>query len=112
MHALPLEPAVQPARNWPDQRRRKTRSRDAILTACRALISTGTFQPSALQVAKQAGVSVRTVFAVFPAVEWMLTAALDEATKRAVLTLILRECLFPPEADCERVVRAVVFGRC
>jgi len=92
--------------------RRVDRSRAAILQACRALMASGELRPTMIGVAKQAGVSVRTVFAIFPTHDRLLTAALDEPTRRAVLALILRESLFPGSAaDCDRVIRAACFGR-
>ena len=114
MDTLPLDIAAQPARNWPDQRRVKGAARrDRILAETRALIVTGTLRPTVQAVAKLSGCSLRTVFQHFATHDRLLSAALDEPTRRAVLTLILRDSLFPSsQADCDRLVRAVVFGRC
>ncbi len=111
--ALPLDTPAQPPRNYPDMRRvRGTARRDRILAETRALIVTGTLRPTVQAVAKLSGCSLRTVFMHFATHDRLLTAALDEPTRRAVLTLILRDSLFPSsEADCERLIRAVVFGR-
>lgn len=99
----------------PDGRnRRKDRSRAAILQACRRSMCMGELRPTAAAIAKQAGVSVRTVFDVFNGggIDNLWREALDEPTKRAILALVLRDSLFPASAaDCDRVVRAIVFGR-
>ena len=107
-----VSPADLPAAPAPCRRPNFERNRKAILSSCRAAMRSGTFRPSALDVARDANVSIRTVFHHFVNHEALLAAAIeDEQTRRTILALLLRDSLFPSEMDCMRVVKAAVLGR-
>lgn len=112
--AIPFDASNVPLPAKPDGRRRRgARTRDRILLACRALIVSGTLRPTAVQVGKEVRCSTRSVFDHFQSHDALLAEALDEPTRRAVLTLILRDSLFPAsQADQDRLIRAAVYGRC
>lgn len=97
----------------PPRRRNKrgVRSRDAVLKAARAEIATGNFQPTAVQIAKAVPCSTRTVFQHFGDIEKLRAAAVeDEATRTAIVVLLVRNIHLGPE-DRARLVQAVTRGR-
>ncbi len=106
--ALSVSPRRRDGRNF-----RKDRTRAEILQATRSMLATGDFRPTMAAVTKAAGYAIRTGFDIFGSSDALLVLALDdEATRRAILALILRDTLPPQtEADQDRLVRAVVFGR-
>jgi len=108
-----VSPADVPSPRPDGRRDRKSRSREAILSACRASMRSGLFRPFRAGVARDSGVTERTLFAHFQTHEGMLIEALNDAeTQRAILALVLRDSLPPQtEADRNRLLRAIVLGR-
>lgn len=98
----------------PDGRnRRLIRSKTAIMEATRRAMQAGIFQPAAPDVAKAAGVSVRTVFQHYGSIEALRRAALEDPdTERTVLQCIIGvESQHWPIEFWRRVVIAAVLGR-
>lgn len=93
--------AAQGRRRWYARKGRPSAA-DDVLEACRTLMKSGVFQPTAQQVADRAGVAVRTVFQHHASVEEMRLAAIDDEETRLALSIRL----FGKD-----IVRAVVTGR-
>lgn len=112
MDAVPQFPTTS---RHDGRRSRGERSDAAILTAARALMVSGTLQPSMIQVAAAAGRSPRTVFSRFSTVEELRLSAVDDAaTKAAIIERLEQVCGYdialPPEA-LDIIIRALVTGR-
>ncbi len=91
---------------------RKDRTRAALLTAARSMLVTGEFRPTMAAIAKAAGCSARAGFDVGGGIDKLLLLALDQPTRRAILTLVLRDSLSAiSDADANRIVLAIVQGR-
>lgn len=90
---------------------RAVQSQAAVLNACRACLQSGDFRPTAITLARVAGVSVRTVFHHYTGLDEIYREALDPATRDAIRDLILRDCPPISQTDADRLVSAVVFGR-
>lgn len=102
----------------PDGRnRRLIRSKAAIMEATRRAMQSGIFQPAAPEVAKAAGVSVRTVFQHYGNIDALRRAALeDNATFQAILDIAMgstkwREAVTLPIGAGDRIVVGIVLGR-
>ncbi len=105
-HVPSAPPKRRDGRNF-----RKDRTRAAILQATRTMLATGTFRPTIAAIAKASGYAVRTPFEIFGSSDALLLLALDdEPTRRAILSLVLRDCLPPGQADQDRLIRAIVMG--
>jgi AcrR family transcriptional regulator len=93
------------------RRTRSARYRLTILGACSRLMQEGEWQPSFSQVARQAGVSLATVYKHFTPEELRREAAADPETRRSILRRVLgEEQIELPEPVCERLAQAVVLG--
>lgn len=64
---------------------RSTRTRAALLEACRELLRAGTLRPKARDIAHDSGLSVRSVFQHFPDVDSLYIEALGEVETLAVV---------------------------
>ncbi len=107
LHDTTAVPPKRDGRNF-----RKDRSRAEILQAARSMLATGDFRPTMAAVTKAAGYAIRTGFDIFGSIDALLILAIDdEPTRRAMLALILRDTLPPGQADQDRLLRAVLFGR-
>lgn len=104
------ERAIQPAKG-DGRSRRSIQTEAAILQACRTCMTSGDFRPTTVVIARVAGVSIRTVFERFTNLEQLYREALDQPTRDAIRNGILRECLPVGQADTDRLIAAVVFGR-
>lgn len=103
-------PAIGDGRN-----RRSERSKEKALAACRRIMMHGQFQPSVVNIARAADLSVRTIFQHFGSVDALHHEAVQDGVVRdAILTRILgdgwRE-IGGPEEWFDRIVRAAVRGR-
>jgi TetR/AcrR family transcriptional regulator, regulator of autoinduction and epiphytic fitness len=86
---------------------RAQRTRDAIVSACTALLLEGDLRPTAPRIAERAGVSVRSVFMHFEDLEQLFTAVADRffaRTSRQVASI-------DPDAPLERRVGDFVAER-
>ncbi len=92
--------------------RRKPRTRAAIVSACRAFMRAGRFQPPLEDCCEEAGRSSRAAYNAFGTVEALrLEAADDPSTREAIVERVLgceRAVLAPETRD--RLVRALVTG--
>lgn len=102
----------------PDGRnRRMIRSKAAIMEATRRAMQYGIFQPAVTEVAKAAGVSVRTVFQHYGNIEALRRTAIeDDTTFQAILDIAMgstkwREAVTLPIGAGDRIVLAIVLGR-
>ena len=87
--------------------RRSERSREAIVQALISLVGEGVLQPTAEQVAEQAGVGIRTVFRHFSDME-TLNAALNAHIEEELLPILLADA---PEGSLEGRARALIDQR-
>ena len=92
--------------------RRKPRTRAAILSACRAFMRAGRFQPPLEDCCDQAERSARAAYCAFGTVEALrLEAADDPATRDAIVERVLgSECAALSAETRDRLVRALVTG--
>ncbi len=91
---------------------RGERTKRVLLFHCRHAMKSGVFRPAMSDVVKSAGVSVRSGFAHFRCVDEMYLVALkDAATNNAILDAICSNATFASVEECDRIVRAAVFGR-
>lgn len=91
---------------------RKPRTRAAILSACRAFMRAGWFQPPLKDCSDQAGRSTRAAYCAFGTVEALrLEAADDPATRDAIVERVLgSECAALSAEARDRLARALVTG--
>jgi hypothetical protein len=91
---------------------RKPRTRAAILSACRAFMRGGWFQPPLKDCSDQAGRSTRAAYCAFGTVEALrLEAADDPATRDAIVERVLgSECTALSAEARDRLARALVTG--
>jgi len=86
-----------------------------IMAAARARILFGDFRPNVTDVAKDAKVSIRTIFEIYRDHDGLLKAALDDALTYDRLLCVLFQTEIPPwtigTETASRIVGAVVFGR-
>jgi len=99
-------PSEQPKRDG--RSARSDRTREALVSAVLALVDAGNLQPTAQEIAKQAGVSARSVFQHFPEREQLWDAVAWAQFGR------LRERFKPPPAvgSFETRLEAFVAQRC
>ncbi len=91
---------------------RSARTRESLLSACREAMKAGIFRPPMAAICKAVGVSIRSGFQHYGTIDALWTAAIeDPAVSKSILAAILQDSLFPSGADCDRLVRAAVFGR-
>lgn len=84
--------------------RRSLAVKAQLVRTCRAMMVLGNFRPSAEEIAKAAGFSVRTVFQHFAGLDHLHRFAVaDDQTPRAILALVT--------GDEHRLVHAIVTGR-
>ena len=98
----------------PDGRNlRVVRSKAAIMEATRQAMQSGIFQPTVVNIAYAAGVSVRTVFQLYGGIESLRCAAIEDPdTERAILQRIIGvESQHWPIEFWRRVVIAAGLGR-
>ena len=104
------ESPTPPARDGRTSRADRTKAR--ILTACRELMLAGNLRPSATEIGRRAGCSVRTVFEHYRDIERLhLEAIQDSATADAIAEAVCGGKYILPTGVPGRILRAVVLGR-
>lgn len=85
-------------------------TRAKIIGVCRDLMVTGRFRPSQKELLG-AGLKRKALQYHFQCLPDLYDAALDEATRTAVLARIMPNGPWPAADDCARIIRAVLIGR-
>lgn len=84
---------------------RSLRTRSAIVDACIALVDAGDIRPTGPRIAKEAGVSERSVFQHFDDLDSLFTAVGERVVERVAMLLV------PVDPDLELSTRLDVFVR-
>ena len=87
------------------------RNHAKLIGVVRRFMVEGTFNPSAERIAGAAGLSMRSLYNHFGSAAEIWEAALDDETKRLILSLVMPNGPWPCSEDCSRIVRAIVWGR-
>lgn len=91
------------------RRRRSTRSKAALLCACRIFMESGIFRPSMANICKMAKLSARTGFEHFKTVEALHLAAIEDLAVRDAIAA--RVYGSRRNARRGRIVHAIITGR-
>lgn len=94
---------------------RRARSREKIMAAVKARLFFGNFRPTIPEIAKDARVSVRTVFEIYKNHEGLISEAIKDQATYDRLLCILFDSEVPPwtigSQTAKRVLEAALFGR-
>lgn len=91
---------------------RSKRTIDKLVSTCRQMMVAGIYRPPMVEVARNAGLSVRSGFQYFPALPDLHREALKhQSTRNAIVRNAIGNYADTlPEAAWQRVVDALVFG--